>query len=41
MSLCDYHTPEGSEVDELECANSMAQQLVVLARTKKVKVFEY
>jgi hypothetical protein len=41
MALCEYHTPEGSEVDELEYANSMAQQLFVLARTKKVKEHEY
>ena len=41
MALCEYHTPEGSEVDELEYANSMAQQLFVLARTKKVKEFAY
>ena len=41
MALREYHTPEGSEVDELEYANSMAQQLFVLARTNKVTECEY
>jgi hypothetical protein len=41
MTPCAYHTPEGSEIDELEYANSVAQQLFVMARGKKVKEFEY
>jgi hypothetical protein len=41
MTPCAYHTPEGSEVDELEYANSMAEQLFLLARGNKVKEFEY
>ena len=39
--LCEYHTPEGSEVDELEYANSVAAELFFLARINKVKEIEY
>ncbi len=41
MTPCDYHTPEGSEVDELEHANTMAAELFYLARINKVKEHEY
>ncbi len=37
MAMCEYHTPEGSEVDELEYANRMAEDLFFLARTGKVR----
>ncbi len=41
MALCDYHTPEGSEVDELEYANFVADQLFFLSRTQQVKEHHY
>ncbi len=38
-SLCQAYpsTPEGSEVDELEYANSVAERLFWLARTSQIK----
>ena len=36
-----YHTPEGSEVDELEHANTVAAELFYLARIKRVKEPDY
>ena len=39
--LCEYHTPEGSEVDELEHANTIAAELFYLARINRVKEHEY
>ena len=39
--LCEIHTPEGSEVDELEYANSVAAKLFFLARIDRVKEHEY
>ncbi len=39
--LCEYHTPEGSEVDELEHANTIAAELFYLARINRVKQHEY
>ena len=39
--LCEYHTPEGSEVDELEYANRMAEELFSLARAGKVREPQY
>ncbi len=41
MAPCEYHTPEGSEVDELEHANTMAAELFYLARIDRVKEHEY
>ena len=32
----DYHTPEGSEVDELEYANRVAEHLLFLARNNRI-----
>ena len=42
-TLCQGYpsTPEGSELDELEYANRMAEQLFFLARTNKVKNHHY
>ena len=43
--LCEavegYRTPEGSEVDELEYANTVASELFYLARIKRVKEPDY
>ena len=41
--LCEGYpdTPEGSEVDELEYANRMAEDLFFLARTGKVREHQY
>ncbi len=34
--LCEYHTPEGSEVDELEYANGVAERLFFLSYTEQL-----
>jgi hypothetical protein len=41
--LCEGYpdTPEGSEVDELEYANSMAEQLIFLSRIDRIKEHQY
>jgi hypothetical protein len=39
--LCEYHTPEGSEVDALDYANTVAAELFYLARIDRVKEHPY
>ena len=41
MALCEYHTPEGSEVDELEYANRVAEELLFKARSGKIREHQY